>query len=73
MVKKFLQINSSPPSELGALCALAGINSLCSYIPDTGKFARTARTLRDSSTEFNATDSLTAKSATFKITVIRAL
>ena len=32
-VKNLLQNNSSLPSELGALCALAGVNSLCSNIP----------------------------------------
>jgi hypothetical protein len=50
-VKQFLQNNPSLPSELGVLCALAGINPLSSNIPDTGKFARAAQTLRYSSTK----------------------
>jgi hypothetical protein len=50
--KNVLQNNSSLPSELGVLCALAGVNPLSSNIPDTGKFARAAQTLRYSSTKF---------------------
>jgi hypothetical protein len=52
-VKNLLQNNSSLPSELGVLCALAGVNSLCSIIPDTGKFAPAAQTFEHScSAEF---------------------
>ncbi len=43
-VKNLVQNNSSLPSELGVLCGLAGVNSLCSNIPDTGKFAPAAQT-----------------------------
>jgi hypothetical protein len=51
-VKNLLQNNSSLPSELGVLCVLAGVNSLCSNIPDTEKFAPAAQTFEHSSTEF---------------------
>jgi len=51
-VKNLLQNNSSLPSELGVLCVLAGVNSLCSNIPDIEKFAPAAQTFEHSSTEF---------------------
>ena len=41
--EKTFQDNLSLLSELGVHCALAGVNSLCSSIPDTGKFARAAK------------------------------
>jgi hypothetical protein len=47
--EKTFQDNLSLLSELGVLCALAGVNSLCSSIPDTGKFARAAQTFKHSS------------------------
>jgi hypothetical protein len=50
-VKNLLQNNSSLPSELGVLCALAGVNSLCSNISDTRKFAPAAQTFEHSSTK----------------------
>ena len=50
-VKNLLQNNSSLPSELGVLCALAGVNSLCSNISDTRKFAPAAQTFEHSNTK----------------------
>jgi hypothetical protein len=51
-VKKILQDNSSLPSELGVLCALAGVNShVRAFQLLNGKFAQTAKILKDSSAE----------------------
>jgi hypothetical protein len=51
-VKNLLQNNSCLPSELGVLCVLAGVNSLCSNIPDIEKFAPAAQTFEHSNREF---------------------
>jgi len=48
-VKKFLQDNLSLPSELGVLCALAGVNPRVRAFQITGRFAHAAQIITDSS------------------------
>jgi hypothetical protein len=48
-VKKILQDNSSPPSELGVLCGLAGGISESEDVSCIGKFAQAEKTFKYSS------------------------
>jgi hypothetical protein len=49
--EEFLSNNSSLPSELGVLCALARVNSPVRVFQPSGTFAQAAKIIKDSSTK----------------------